>query len=188
MRYWKIPFEEWTLEFEINYVRKMCYIAAHRLWLSDDSLAIEEVYTKFVCQILDWKREKTSIKSLTFELINSITRKPSCYFWDLPEYYEPVAEDAPEARNNPYTLAICKKLRSLRWEENYEKALHYYSTVRKNWGNNQYTHYWRDREKERKEAVIRSRTTKLKLKLQKNESLRRFFEKNLELANNYSFI
>lgn len=184
-RYKRSPFERGTLEFEVDYVRKMCYIAGHKLWLPDDSLAIEEAYTKYILQILNWEREKTSIKTITFEIMHNITRKLSCYFSDLPEYYEPVAEDIPEAANNPYTLEICNRLKELRWEENYENALQYYNTVWKNWGKNK---WWRDLERERKWAVIRSRTTKLRLKLKKNEVLRSFFEKNLALANNYDFI
>lgn len=185
MRYKRPPFERGTLEFEIDYVRRMCYIAGHKLWLDDDSLAIEEAYTTFILQILDWQREKTSIKTIMFEILHNITRKPSCYFWDLPDYYEPATEDTPEAENNPYTLAICEKLKSLRWEENYEKALNYYRTVWRTWGKNK---WWRDLEREREWAVIRSRKTKLKNKLQKNSELREFFETNLKLANNYDFI
>lgn len=158
MRYKRPPFERGTLEFEIDYVRRMCYIAGHKLWLDDDSLAIEEAYTTFILQILDWQREKTSIKTIMFEILHNITRKPSCYFWDLPDYYEPTTEDTPEAENNPYTLAICEKLKSLRWEENYEKALNYYRTVWRTWGKNK---WWRDLEREREWAVIRSRKTKL---------------------------
>ena len=185
MRYKRPPFERGTLEFEIDYVRRMCYIAGHKLWLDDDSLAIEEAYTTFILQILDWQREKTSIKTIMFEILHNITRKPSCYFWDLPDYYEPATENTPEVENNPYTLAICEKLKSLRWEENYEKALNYYRTVWRTWGKNK---WWRDLEREREWAVIRSRKTKLKNKLQKNAELREFFETNLKLANNYDFI
>lgn len=185
MRYKKPPFERGTLEFEVDYVRRMCYIAGHKLWLDDDSLAIEEAYTTFILQILDWQREKTSIKTIMFEILHNMTRKPSCYFWDLPDYYEPATEDTPKAGNNPYTLAMCEKLKSLRWEENYEKALNYYRTVWRTWGKNK---WWRDLEREREWAVIRSRKTKLKNKLQKNSELREFFETNLKLANNYNFI
>lgn len=185
MRYKRPPFERGTLEFEVDYVRRMCYIAGHKLWLDDDSLAIEEAYTTFILQILDWQREKTSIKTIMFEILHNMTRKPSCYFWDLPDYYEPASEDTPKAGNNPYTLAMCEKLKSLRWEENYEKALNYYRTVWRTWGKNK---WWRDLEREREWAVIRSRKTKLKNKLQKNSELREFFETNLKLANNYNFI
>lgn len=185
MRYKRPPFERGTLEFEIDYVRRMCYIAGHKLWLDDNSLAIEEAYTTFILQILDWQREKTSIKTIMFEILHNMTRKPSCYFWDLPDYYEPATEDTPKAGNNPYTLAMCEKLKSLRWEENYEKALNYYRTVWRTWGKNK---WWRDLEREREWAVIRSRKTKLKNKLQKNSELREFFETNLKLANNYNFI
>lgn len=179
-------YKKWSVEFELEYLRRMCYNAEYQLWLPRDTIAMEEAYTKFALKIMNWKISNLSIKNLAFEIINNIERKPMLHFYDLPDYYDPECYDEPERENNCYILTIIEKLKEIRWEEIYEKALWYY----RNLGNEQWCNLgkWRNREREKMWMQVSGYKRRLLQKLKKDPELNEFFSRNLELANNYDFI
>lgn len=178
--------KKWSVEFELEYLSRMCYNAEYQLWLPRDSIATEEAYTKYALKFMSGEIKHISTKNISHEIMHNIQRKPMIHFYDLPDYYEPESYDEPERENSHYTLAIVEKIKEMLWEEIYEKALWYYRNIWDEQGNN----LWkgRNREREKMWAQIRGYISRFLKKLQKNSELREFFETNLELANNYDFI
>ena len=178
---------EEELQSELGRIKKQCFIAARELWLRENDIAIEELYTDYAIKFLDNPIKKSlSTKVYKYHVINKKfkQKKETISFSEVEAYY---LDNHLEAKNNQYTDLIIDGIKKILEEDEYEKCLLYYNSLFKTtWQRN----WWRGKDKERQALwkFARSRVDKIKKHLEKNSFLKSYLLKNLELANNYDFI
>lgn len=175
------------IESELGRIKNQCFIAARELWLRDNDIAIEDLYTDYAIEFIENPvKKRRSIEVFKYHLINKKfkQKKKTISFSEVENYF---FEDRIEAKNNKYIDLIIKEIKKILSDEEYEKCLSYFDSLFKTtWQRN----WWKGKDKERQAlwSFSRLRVRKIKKHLEANNTLKSYLLKNLELANNYDFI
>lgn len=178
---------EEEIQSELGRIKKQCFIAARELWLRENDIAIEELYTDYAIKFLDNPIKKSlSTKVYKYHLINKKfkQKKETISFSEVEEYF---FDDRIEAKNNQYINLIIGEIKKILSDDEYEKSLSYYASLfQTTWQRN----WWKGKNKERQALwrFARSNVEKIKQHFEKNSFLKLYLLNTLELANNYDFI